>query len=327
LCLPAAAHNLAPSYLELREGVDGRVAVSWKQPLVVPRGVRLAPRLPCADASPPRAQLRDDAVIADWELACDGALVGREVVVDGLAGSGSDAILRIALADGREVRAILTAAQPSLRIPARERAASVLGSYARLGAEHLASGPDHLLFVAGLVLLLGATRRLAYAVTAFTAGHSVTLALAALGLVAFPQALVEIGIAASLVALALQLAREPLPAEGATRGDLARRPLLLPFAFGLLHGLGFAGALGALGLPQHAIPLALFAFNVGIELGQLAFVALLLAVAFALAPVTRTARASARSVFARALAELPATAIGGFGVFWCLERAAGWLFP
>lgn len=325
LPLAAAAHNLAPAYLELRELAGGRVAVSWKLPALIPRGVRLAPRLPCADASEPSARLADEALVLSWELACGGSLVGREIAVDGLAGSGTDALVRIALADGREIRTILTGAAPALRVPERERGASVFASYARLGVEHLATGLDHVLFVAGLALLLGATRRLALAVSAFTAGHSVTLALAALGFVAVPQRAVEVGIAASIVVLALQLARQR--SGGELRG-LARRPALLPFAFGLLHGLGFAGALGELGLPQHAIPLALFAFNVGIELGQLALVALLLAACWALAraPLARFTSAP-RGAAARLLGELPATAIGGLGVFWCLERALDWLFP
>lgn len=322
LLAPAAgAHRLAPSYLELRELAGGRAAVRWKLPAVVPRGVRLAPRLPCANASEPSAQSRGDAIVLRWEIACGGSLVGREIAIDGLAGSGTDAIVRVALADGREIRAILTSSAPSLTVPARERASAVLASYGRLGTEHLATGLDHVLFVAGLALLLGATRRLLIAVTAFTAGHSATLALAVLGSVSVPQGAVEVAIAASIVALAVQLARrgEATPPRG-----LARWPTSLPFAFGLLHGLGFAGALGALGLPQHAIPLALFGFNAGIELGQLALVALVLAC------VSGIARAPhlARSPRARRLAaDLPAHALGGLGMFWCLDRALLWLFP
>jgi hypothetical protein len=325
LALPAAAHNLAPAYLELREAAAGDVAVLWKLPAVMPRGARLEPVLPCADASAPVARAEADAVVFAWRIACRGSLVGERVAVDGLADSGTDAIVRVALADGREVRAILSAREPALIVPERERASAVLASYGALGVEHLWTGLDHVLFVAGLTLLLGATRRLVVAITAFTAGHSATLALAALGVVRAPQAAVEVAIAATIVALALSLARGAEPGAATPRG-IARRPALLPFAFGLLHGLGFAAALGELGLPQHAIPLALFAFNLGIELAQLALVALL--IAFAVAAM-RSARALLRArPRVRPLAHAAAaTAIGALGVFWCLDRAAGWLFP
>lgn len=327
--LPAGAHNLAPAYLELRETSGGAVAVLWKLPAAMPRGADLAPVLPCpadGDAAAPRPE--NEAVVFSWHLACAGSLVGQRVAIDGLPGSGTDAIVRVALADGREIRAILTADAPALVVPARERAAAVLASYARLGVAHLWTGLDHLLFVAGLALLLGATRALLVAITAFTAGHSATLALAALGVVRVPQAPVEIAIAATIVALALSLARAPRATSG--RGPtgvpaIARRPALLPFAFGLLHGLGFAGALGELGLPQHAIPLALFSFNLGIELGQLAWVAAWLTAARAIARFAAPLVAQPRW---RALGrEAAATALGALGVYWCLDRATGWLFP
>jgi hypothetical protein len=264
-----------------------------------------------------------------WRIGCGRSLVGQRVAVEGLAGSGTDAIVRVALADGRELRAILSANAPALTVPARERALAVLASYAGLGVEHLWAGLDHLLFVAGLTLLLGATRRLLIAITAFTAGHSATLALAALGVVRVPQDLVELAIAATLVVLALALARQeprgaPHPSSSPPRG-VARRPALLPFGFGLLHGLGFAGALTELGLPPHAIPLALFSFNLGIEVGQLGIVAALLA---ATAAVQRAARPRAARARLLALAHEGATsAIGALGVFWCLDRASAWLFP
>ncbi|HEU4429302.1 MAG TPA: HupE/UreJ family protein, partial [Myxococcota bacterium] len=173
--MPAGAHNLAPAYLELRERAHGEVNALWKISAVVPRGVRLAPALPCPIAGDPVTRLDADAIVVQWTLACAGPLVGRELRVDGLEGGGIDALVHVSLADGREVRAILSAAAPSLVVPARERWPAVLASYARLGIAHLWSGLDHLLFVAGLTLLLGRTRRLVVAITAFTVGHSVTL--------------------------------------------------------------------------------------------------------------------------------------------------------
>jgi len=321
---PAAAHNLAPAYLELREQPGGAVAVLWKLPAVMPRGVSLEPVLPCPATGPPATRIEGDAVLFEWRLACAGSVVGGRITVEGLAGSGTDAIVSVALADGRLVRAILTAGAPALVVPVRESPLAVLASYARLGVEHLWTGLDHLLFVAGLSLLLGATRRLVVAITAFTAGHSVTLALATLGFVHAPQAAVEVAIAATIVALALSLAHTRA-GGGARAASIARHPALLPFAFGLLHGLGFAGALAELGLPRHAIPLALFSFNLGIELGQLGVVAALLALALLALRARALEAASPRLVsFAR---EAATTAIGALGVFWCLERASSWLFP
>ncbi len=311
------AHNLAPAYLELRELAAGSVAVHWKTSALVPRGARFAPQLPCSERGPRHLQASADALVLDWQIVCAGSLVGQRVAVAGLPGSGTDALLRVVLRDGREIRAILRADAPSLVIPARESAIRVFASYARLGAGHLAAGLDHVLFAAGLTLLLGATRRLGVGITAFTAGHSATLALAALGAIHVPQAPVELAIAASIVLLARELAR-----DAGAPSALRTRFAALPFAFGLLHGLGFAGALTALGLPAHAIPLALFSFNLGIELGQLALVAGLLA---ALAPLR--ALAAGRIANSRILAELPASAIGGLGAFWCLERAATLLAP
>jgi hypothetical protein len=306
----AEAHRLAPSYLELREAPDGRFAVTWRTPEVVARGTRLAPLLPCEPAGEPTLEREPGAWVERSHVACTGGLVGRELRVDGLAGSGTDAIVHVAFADGREVRAVLSAARPALRVPARERALDVAAAYGRLGVEHLLSGVDHALLVLGLLALLRRGRPLLVAITAFTAGHSVTLAAASLGGLRLPGPPVELAIAASLVALAAALAR-PGPSA------LARRPALLPFAFGLLHGLGFAGTLAEAGLPGHALPLALLSFNLGIEVGQLALVA-------AAAPVFA---ALARAPLPRRgfVCELPATALGGIGVYLALDRAAAWL--
>jgi hypothetical protein len=309
----AAAHRLAPSYLELLEATDGSFAVLWRTPRVVARGARLAPELPCEAAGKPEASEEPGALVLRWSMRCEGGLVGRELRVEGLSGSGSDALLRVAFADGRELQAVLTASRPAFRVPARESAAAIAYAYLRLGVEHLVSGLDHVLFVLGLVALLRGGRRLVLAITAFTLGHSVTLAAASLGFVRVAPAPVEAAIAASLVAVALALAR---PDAGVGSG-LARRPAALPFAFGLLHGLGFAGALASAGLPGHALPLALVSFNLGIEAGQLALVALALP---ALALLRRIPLPRGRFV-----CELPATALGALGVYLVLERSFGWL--
>jgi hypothetical protein len=306
----AEAHRLAPSYLELTETADGCFAVTWRTPELVARGTRLAPVLPCEPEGERERTREPGALLERWRVACAGGLVGRELRVDGLAGSGTDAIVRIAFTDGREVHAVLSTARPALRVPERERTLDVATAYGRLGVEHLTTGVDHALLVLGLLALLRRGRPLFVAITAFTLGHSVTLAAASLLGLRLPGPPVELAIAASLVALAAALA-QPGPSA------LARRPALLPFGFGLLHGLGFAGTLAEAGLPGHALPLALFSFNLGIEAGQLALVALAAPVFAVLARAPLPRRGP--------VCELPATALGGIGVYLALDRAAAWL--
>jgi hydrogenase/urease accessory protein HupE len=196
-------------------------------------------------------------------------------------------------------------------VPAVPSKPAVMATYLKLGMEHIRTGLDHLAFVLGLVLLTPAWRGLWKSITAFTAAHSLTLALATLGVVRVPPPPVEAAIALSI----LFLAREVWLAYRGRPGFTARRPWPVAFAFGLLHGLGFAGALGAVGLPESDIPLALLAFNVGVELGQLGFVLVLLGTARALArlPITRNAW----------LRLAPAYAMGTLAVFWCIERVVG----
>ena len=315
LALPslADAHRLAPSFVEVTEGVDGLAEVVWKTPRLVTRGTRLEPVLPCPQQGEARGAAEATAWVARWTMDCgERPLVGLTLGVDGLDGSGTDALVRVVLRDGRQLRAILTAATPRYTIPDQEDRLTVARSYLVLGGEHLFGGLDHVLFVLGLLGLLGATRALLLAITSFTIGHSFTLAIAALDLVRLPPGPVEIGIAITLIVLARELASP----EHRERSLLARHPGLMPFAFGLLHGLGFAGALAELGLPQEAVPLALLSFNVGIELGQLAIVALVLPV------IAWLAR---RPAWPRWLGELPATAIGTLGVYWGLTRTVEWL--
>ncbi len=306
---PALGHPLAPALLELRETPSG-LAYVWKQALLQPPGSAIEPALPehCRIRQP--AQLVRDAASATLRgvADCGGrSLVGARLGVRGL-GEGSPAVLlRVELADGRRLRAVLDQRQPALTVPARERRLDVAADYLGLGWRHILGGADHLLFVLGLLLLVRGRRALLLAVTAFTAGHSVTLSLAVLGLLGIPPLLAELAIAASLLALGVALA------EG---GDspLRRWPWLAAGGFGLVHGLGFAGALSEAGLPEGEVPLALLCFNLGIELGQLAFVVGVLAAAAALRPWRRRGPAW--------LARLPAYAIGGLAAFWCLERAA-----
>jgi len=309
----APAHRLAPALLELFERDAGRVEVRFKLPLELPSGSQLVPELPpgCVEESPPEAAPEGTGVVLHWFARCgETGLVGSQIALRGLASSGSNALLRVELADGRSFRTVLHAGAPVFSIPERESRLDVVRSYARLGIEHILTGVDHLLFVFGLVLLVHGGRALLATVTAFTLGHSVTLSLAALGFVHFPSAWIEVLIAGTILWLAAELALPPRDPPGWMR----RAPWGMAGGFGLLHGLGFAGALAEVGLPDTEIPLALLAFNLGIEIGQLAFVALVLAAGWML----RRPLATAPLWLARA----PVTAMGALAAYWCLERGA-----
>ncbi|MDG2335399.1 MAG: HupE/UreJ family protein [Myxococcota bacterium] len=314
LPFPAPAHPLAPALLEVKALDAGLAEVSWKTSRLRPRGADIRPVLPEACPSLDDPQVREDAksVTLVWTIQCPEAtgLVGQSLAVAGLEATRIDVLVRVILPDGRVVSTVLRAGDSVFLIPDRVTKSAVIASYTTLGFEHILSGPDHLLFVLGLILLVVGVRPLVKTVTAFTVGHSVTLSIVALGFVRVPSALIEVLIAASVLLLAVELTtRSP------DRPSLLRRkPWLVALAFGLLHGMGFAGALAEIGLPDDEIPLALFAFNVGIELGQLAFVAVILA-----------GEALLRGPIERApswLRKLPAYTIGVLAVYWVLERTA-----
>jgi hydrogenase/urease accessory protein HupE len=250
-------------------------------------------------------------VTARWVVRCDAqGLVGRTVGVEGLTTGQTDALVRVTLADGHVVQAVLRGSKPHLTVPGRPGRLDVLRSYSALGVEHILTGVDHLLFIGGLLLLVGGGRRLLQTITAFTAGHSVTLSLAALGIAAVPSRPAEVAIAGSVFILAVELARP----TRSTPSLLRRIPWVMAGLFGLLHGLGFAGALAEVGLPTGEIPSALFAFNVGIEAGQLAFVGVLCAAGWVIGRIT------ARKPVWIELG--PIYVMGSLSAFWCLERTA-----
>jgi hypothetical protein len=308
------AHPLAPALLELREHGGGRVEVKFKTPAKRLPGVTLAPALPesCSTTALPTLAREGTGVVERYAVDCQGSLVGARVGIRGLEASQTDALLRVELADGRRIQSVLRGAEPSLVIPARPSRLGVMRDYVVLGGEHIATGLDHLLFVLGLLVLVAARPGpLVKTVTAFTVGHSVTLSLAVLGFVAFPSGLIELAIAGSVFVLGAELAQDPAAAPSRLR----RFPWVMAGAFGLLHGFGFAGALAQVGLPSGEIPLALFAFNVGIELGQLAFIGLVLA-AWRLVARVQVPLPSWSSA-------LPAYGIGCLAAYWCIERAAG----
>jgi hydrogenase/urease accessory protein HupE len=251
-----------------------------------------------------------ESVTVRWRVDCGGAgVVGKRIGVEGLASAKTDALLRVELADGRAIDTVLRAREPLLAVPARESRLDLARRYLELGIEHILTGWDHLLFVFGLLLLAAGARALVVTVTAFTVGHSITLALAVLDVARVPPAPVEALIAFSIFALAVELARPP-----ATTTTLVRRaPWLMALLFGFLHGLGFAGTLRAAGLPAEAIWSALLSFNLGIELGQLAFVVGLVTVAGMARRLTRRLPMWTRA--------LPVYAMGALAACWMIERS------
>jgi hypothetical protein len=307
----AAAHPLAPALLEIRETGGGRAEMRWRPPVHVTGAARMAPVLP-SHCHPTGKRLERDADLnleVHWTVDCgSGGLTGGRISVEGLAATGAVALVRVVLVDGRVVDGVLRASDPVLLVPERPGRLDVFWTYCGLGAEHILVGPDHLLFVFGLLLLVPALRPLVQTITAFTAGHSVTLSLAVLDVARVPQNPVEVLIAATVLALALELARPPAPTL------MRRYPWAMALAFGLLHGLGFAGALREVGLPHGAIPLALFSFNAGIEIGQLLFVLVIL--------VARQLLASRLERLPRWARRAPIYAMGSLAAFWCVERAA-----
>ena len=309
----AGAHPLAPLLFELVERDGGRVDVTWRESsLKLPGAGPRTPRLPAGCNPTGASELAIDGPIVTetWTVDCgSGGLVGREVGIDGLASGGTDALLRVRFADGRVVRRVLGPRVDRLVIPERESRARVVADYAVLGVEHILGGFDHLLFVFGLLLLVRHWRPLVATITAFTVGHSITLALAVLGIATVPSGPVEVLIALSVFLLAVELAR----AAPAATTLIGRRPWLVTGSFGLLHGLGFAGALAEAGLPENDLPLALFAFNVGIEVGQIAFVAAILA--------ARTLLASVIDALPPWTQRLPIHVMGSLAAMWTIERA------
>lgn len=310
----ARAHPLAPALLKIELGADptagGAHAIVLRWP---------------TDARAPRV-LADGCAVTPLAVAVEGeAHVRRERWVCGagatvrLVADPSEPPVVVELEGPAGNRsAVLDAAHPTAALDVDGAIGETIVRWLGLGVDHLLSGPDHLLLVLGLCALIGFRRRLAVAVTAFTLGHSLSLALAATGVVTLPSAVVEVAIAATLVLLGLELATAATRPPG-SRGVIARWPWLGGTAVGLVHGLGFAGGLRALGLPDAGVAPALVGFNLGLEVAQLGFIA-------ALGLATLGLRAAApRRLRATLTAARVVTAagwlVGVAGAAWLLDRA------
>jgi len=304
------SHEVRPSYLEVREDRAGEFQVLFKTPM---RGdLRLALSATFsgrADAIiPMMTRTTGDAAVQTWRFRALDPLPGQTVGIAGLENTMTDALVRVLFLDGTSWVRRLTPQEPSATIPTRQSGWSVAWLYLKLGIEHILLGIDHLLFVLALLLITRGTWLLMKTVTAFTVAHSITLALATLGYVHVPSAPVEALIALSIVFVAVEIVRLWQGREGLT----ARAPWVVAFTFGLLHGLGFAGALSEVGLPAGHIPVALLFFNLGVEIGQLLFVAVIICL-FAL---VRRIRIS----WPRWADLAVPYAIGSVAMFWVIER-------
>ena len=315
---PVAAHEVRPAFLEIVETAPGRYDVTWKQPTYGDMALRLRPHLSAGwlEAAPVDQFATASYLIRTWRISAvkADALVGQTVAVEGLEKSITDVLVRVRLADGRRLETMLKPDRPSQTLAFAPNGGLPVPAYLSLGVEHILTGIDHLMFVLGLLLLVGVRWRLVKAITAFTAAHSITLAASAVGLVHVPSAVIEALVALSIVFVAAELARSGQGEPGLTR----RWPWLIAFVFGLLHGFAFAGALAEVGLPKDAIPLSLLLFNLGVEIGQLIFVGAAIAVMLVLRRLARTAA----PVWTALAPRLPPYAIGSFAAFWFIERAA-----
>jgi hydrogenase/urease accessory protein HupE len=307
---PARAHEARPGFLELRETAPETYALLWKRPIGGEVEIRIAPVVPegCRLATRDRQQLTPGAVIVRGTLTCQAGLAGKTIVVAGLEATVTDVLVRLHHADGRLESHLLRPATPTVVLGGATSATERALGYVQLGVQHILLGVDHLLFVLGLLLLVSDRWMLVKTVSSFTVAHSLTLAIATLGRASAPLPPLNAAIALSILFLGPEIVRT-------WRGETSftiRHPWVVAFAFGLLHGFGFASGLAAMGLPRGEVPLALLLFNVGVELGQVAFVLLviLLERAFRVLEVR----------WPRLVRRMPGYAVGALGACWTIQR-------
>jgi len=310
LTSPASADELRPGYLELKQTGEETYDVAWKVPALGDMRLGLYVRFPAEteEITEPRGRFVGGAFVERWSVRHPGGLADQTIHIDGLRTTSTDVLVRVERLDGTTLVSRLDPSQPSMVLEASPSRFNVATTYFVLGVEHILFGIDHLLFVLALVMLVKGMRRLIGTITAFTVAHSVTLAAATLGWMNVAGPPVEAVIALSIVFVAAEIVH----GKGGREGLAARAPWIVAFSFGLLHGFGFAGALSEVGLPGNAIPLALLFFNVGVEVGQLLFVAAVLV----FLAIARRPLASAP----RWVTVAPAYAIGTVAMFWTLQR-------
>lgn len=328
LMLPAAAsaHELQTASLRMDESTGGQVTATLSTPLS--RDGQPITVVPVFDS---RCRIDGDVsvqreaarVVRQWRLQCQGGLAGTHLRFEGLDPRTPEALVVAQFMGGNSLTLAADRQDPIvvLNASATQHSATALGAYLPLGVEHILLGPDHLLFVLGLMLVVSARRSgaqaLVAALTAFTLAHSLTLGMAMFGIWGLPPKPVEILIALSIALLAVELIVHARRQQQNLRPSLTlRKPWLVAFLFGLVHGFGFAGALSEMGLPDAARGWALLLFNLGVEIGQLLFVGGVLLIV-------------AAGRYWRPRLAIPAEAItvalGAIAVYWALDRTAVWL--
>lgn len=306
----AFAHEARPGYLELRETAPDTYSYLWKRPTGGEVELQLTPLIPkdCTLITPDRQQLTVGAVVVRGTLTCPGGLAGKTIVIDGLEGTITDVLVRLHHSDGRLESYLLRPVSASVTFGVVTTLTSRALSYVQLGVRHILLGADHLLFVLGLMLIVSDRWMLVKTISSFTVAHSITLAIATLGYASAPLIPLNAAIALSILFLGPEIVRT-------WRGETSftiRHPWVVAFAFGLLHGFGFASGLTAMGLPKAEIPLALLLFNVGVELGQISFVLLIILLerSFRILEIH----------WPRVVERLPGYAVGTFGAYWFIQR-------
>jgi len=313
LATNVSGHEMRPAYLQLHQTGADTYDVFWKVP-AVSDSMRLSlyVQLPesCSNLAPPRASFANGAYAEQWSVNCAGGLSGSTVRIDGLSATLTDVLVRIERLDGSAQVTRLASSSPSFVVEAAPHPLEVARTYLLLGIEHILTGVDHLLFVCGLLLLVTGFRRLLLTISAFTLSHTVTLTLATLGFVHVPPAPVEAVIALSILFVAYEILRKKENPDGLAQ----RKPWLVAFSFGLLHGLGFAGGLSAAGLPAAHIPLALGFFSAGVEVGHFSFVVVALILIAGIRQWTMKLPTWSWRV--------PPYAIGSVAAYWLIVRLA-----
>jgi hydrogenase/urease accessory protein HupE len=308
------SHALQPGYLEIRLIEGETYAVMWKTPAIGSRPMKISALLPenCDQRSSSQSIWDGTAYVARWTSNCTNGLEGGVVLIDGLDQTSTDVLVRFDFADGANEARRLTPTNPFFIVPSQPNALEVARTYSLLGVEHILFGIDHLLFVLALLMLVKGTRRIVVTVTAFTIAHSLTLAGATLGFVNIAIPPVEAVIALSIMFVASEIIHGRRGRPGLTE----KYPWAVAFTFGLLHGFGFAGALAEIGLPQSSIPLALLFFNIGVEIGQLFFVAsVLLCIVLARQIMLRFSLAHPAWIWS-----LGPYTIGSLAAYWVFQR-------
>ncbi len=312
----ASAHEIRPALLQIEEKEPGLFDVIWKVPVknnVVPDIRPVFPEFMKQIGRTAKQMLPGTKLERSTYNSNGKPIVGETLTIDRLSTMQIDVLVRLKLADGSTHSAILRPDIPFFVVPARAAKGEVAWSYWRMGLVHILEGVDHLLFLLALLFLVNGFWNLLKTITAFTLAHSVTLALASLGIVNVPPAPTEAIIALSIVFLAAELVRKYSGETGLTQ----RYPWMVAGFFGLFHGLGFAGALTKIGLPAHEILLALLTFNIGVETGQILFIVAVVAVL---------------EVLRRVPVQIPEGAwrlvpysIGGIAAFWTIERVVSFI--